>query len=93
MMTIPVLLERTCNMAPLSLILQVLLFPRIEWIGGLSKVKEIGPVMRQFLPPLRGNQLWQVITKDIMDYLSWRHPLLESLHPSLVIAIVPFPFH
>jgi hypothetical protein len=35
--------------------------------------------MRQFLPPLQGNQLWQVTTEDILNYLSWRYPLLESL--------------
>jgi hypothetical protein len=23
--------------------------------------------MRQFLPPLRGNKLWQVMTKDILE--------------------------
>jgi hypothetical protein len=47
----------------------------------------------QFLPLLRRNKLWQVMTKDIMDYLSWKHHLLESLRPFPVTVTVLFQMH
>jgi hypothetical protein len=45
--------------------------------------------VRQFLLLVRGNKVWQVMTEDILDYLSWRHPLLESLRPASVSSDSP----